>query len=62
MQGDINPFYEAAINHMSIQLAWLEETVGRPLTDDEKDNLRKFVKSLHPRNQEEFEDRFGNVF
>lgn len=59
--NDINPFYESAINHMHIQLAWLEKAVGRPLTDEEKDNLRQFVKSLHPSTQYEFEDKFGPV-
>lgn len=54
-----NPFYEAAVNHMANQLAYLEKLVGRPLTDEEKDNIHEFYQGLHPRSKEEFEDKFG---
>lgn len=54
-----NAFYEAAVNHMANQLAYLEKLVGRPLTSDEKENIYEFYQGLHPRSKEEFEERFG---
>jgi hypothetical protein len=54
-----NPFYEAAVDLMHNQLAYLEKLVGRPLTADEKDNIYEFYKGLHPRTKESFEEKFG---
>ena len=56
-----NPFYEAAVNHMADQLAYLEKLVGRPITDEEKDNMYEFYSSLHPRTKEAFEDHYGPI-
>lgn len=57
--NEINTYYEAAINLMHNQLAWLEKAVGRELTADEKDNIYEFYQTLHERTREEFESRFG---
>ena len=54
-----NPFYEAAANLMHNQLAYLEKAVGRPLTDEEKDNIHEFYSKLHQHTRDDFEDRFG---
>jgi hypothetical protein len=62
MSESVNPFYEAAVNHMHNQLNWLEEAVGRPLTLGEKENIYEFFQGLHPRTKEEFQDIFGPVF
>lgn len=56
-----NPFYEASINHMANQLAYIEKLLGRPLTDDEKDNIHEVYDRLHPRSKEEFENKFGKL-
>lgn len=56
-----NPFYEAASNHMANQLAYLEKAIGRPLTEEEKENIHEFYQSLHPRTKEDFEERFGQL-
>ena len=54
-----NPFYEAAINHMANQLAYLEKLVGRPLTEEEKESPQEVFNRLHPRNKEEFLEKLG---
>lgn len=56
-----NPFYEACANHMANQLAYLEKAVGRPLTEEEKENIHEFYDKLHPRSKEAFEERFGSI-
>lgn len=56
-----NPFYEAAVNHMAAQLAYLEKLVGRPITEEEKENIYEFYQTLHIHTREEFEDKFGPV-
>jgi hypothetical protein len=56
-----NPFYEAAVNHMAAQLAYLEKLVGRPLTEEEKENIHQFYQGLHPRSREAFEERYGAI-
>lgn len=55
----INPFYEAAVNHMTVQVNYLEELIGRSLTVDEKDNLHEFYLTLPPNIQSEFESKMG---
>jgi len=56
-----NPFYEAAVNHMAAQIAYLEKLVGRPITDEEKENMYEFYQGLHPRTRESFEEHYGSV-
>jgi hypothetical protein len=57
----INQFYEAAVNHMAIQLAYLEKAIGRSITDEEKDNMGKFFKGLDRKIKEDFESEFGRL-
>lgn len=58
---ETNPYYEAAVNHMAVQVQCLEDLIGRSLTPNEKDNLHEFVYSLDPSIQAEFESRAGNL-
>lgn len=59
VHSGINPYYEAAINHMQDQLNYLEKAIGRKMTAEEKDNIYEFFQTLHPRTREDFEDKFG---
>lgn len=54
-----NPFYEAAVNHMSVQVNYLEELLGRKLTVDEKDNIYEFYSLLNPDVRSKFEASLG---
>ena len=56
-----NPFYEAAINHMDAQLNYLEQTVGRSLTDEEKNNLGLFFEGLDRKVREDFQEKLGSI-
>lgn len=58
---DANPFYEAAVNHMAVQITELESLINRKLTVDEKDNLHEFYLNLPVEIQEKFEDRCGQL-
>jgi hypothetical protein len=57
----INQFYEAAVNHMAIQLAYLEKAIGRSITDEEKENLGEFVRGLDRKTREDFEEKLGSI-
>lgn len=59
--NEINPYYEAAVNHMTVQLNYLEELIGRELTVDEKDNLHEFYLTLPPNIQAEFETHLDRL-
>lgn len=61
VNSGINPYYQAATSLMEAQLAFLEDSIGRQLTSDEKDNIHEFYMTLHVRTREEFEDRFGSL-
>ena len=54
-----NPFYEAAVNHMAVQINELETLINRKLTVDEKDNLHEFYLTLPVNIQVEFELKYG---
>ena len=56
-----NPFYEAAINHMDAQLNYLEQAVGRSLTDEEKNNLGLFFEGLDRKVREDFQEKLGSI-
>ena len=56
---EVNPFYKAAADMMFMQLEFLEELIGRPLTSAERDNLHEFYLTLPPNLQSEFEVMCG---
>lgn len=58
---NLNPFHEAAINHMADQLAYLERLIKRPITDEEKDNIHEFFEELDSKVQDSFRDKFGDL-
>lgn len=58
---EVNSFYEAAVNHMAVQINELETLINRKLTVDEKDNLHEFFLGLPTDIQEAFEDRVGRL-
>lgn len=55
----VNPFYESAVNHMAVQLRFLEELIGRELTIEEKENLHEFYSLLNPNLKSDFEAKLG---
>lgn len=58
---EANPFYEAAVNHMAVQITELESLINRKLTVEEKDNLHEFYFNLPADVREEFESRVGKL-
>lgn len=54
-----NPFYQTAVDHMSTQINYLEELIGRELTSSEKENIHEFFHLLNPNLKSRFEDKLG---
>lgn len=53
--------YESTLDHMSKQVAFLEELIERPLTPLELDNLKGFFDTLPELIQSEFTEVYGSL-
>lgn len=58
---EVNQFYQAAANHMHVQINYLEELIGRSLSPDELENLHEFYDLLDESTKFKFESKVGNL-
>ena len=57
----MNEFYEASVERMHTQINYLQELIGRNLTDDELENLHEFFSNLDPSIQHQFVSQVGDL-
>lgn len=57
--NETNPFYQASVDQMYLQINYLQELIGRELLDFELDNMHEFYSTLDPKLKDMFESRVG---
>lgn len=51
--------HQQIVEHMAIQISYLEKLLGRALEDSELDSLSEFFDSLDPELKDQFEVKVG---
>jgi len=56
---EVNEFYQAAADHMTVQINYLQELIGRSLSPDELEHLHEFYETLDDGLKFDFESKLG---
>ena len=57
----MNVFYQATADHMTVQINYLQDLIGRQLTISEKENIHEFFSELDLNVQYAFESECGEL-